>query len=339
MLGPIDEDQLGVTHTHEHLLIDFRCVFLEPKEASQRAMAYAPITLENLGWVRYNWTSNLENLLLLDEETAIEEASRYVHAGGRTMVDATSIGIGRDPLALARIARATGLNIVMGSSYYVGSTHPKEMSQKSVEEIAEEIAQDITVGVGDTGIKAGIIGEVGCSWPWTESERKVVHASAMAQQRTGAPLLIHPGRHETAPLEIVTFLREVGADISRTIMSHVERTIFQWEHVKALAETECYIEYDLFGHESSYYPPASQIYMPNDVQRMDQIQRLIAEGFGDRVLVAHDVCTRHRLVRYGGHGYDHILKNIVPWMRIRGFTEEQINAMLVENPKRVLAFK
>lgn len=134
--------------------------------------------------------------MLLDEGTAIEEANLYVRVGGKTIVDATSMGIGRDPLGLARIARATGLNIIMGSSYYVAKVHPSGMDEKSVEELAEEIIRDVTEGVGDTGIKAGIIGEVGCTWPWTDNERKVVHASALAQQHTGAPLLIHPGRDE-----------------------------------------------------------------------------------------------------------------------------------------------
>ena len=71
---------------------------------------------------------------------------------------------------------------------------------------------------------------------------------------------------------------------------------------------------------------------------MEQIGRLIAEGFGDRILLAQDVCSKHRLARYGGHGYDHILKNIVPRMKRTGITEEQLNAMLVDNPKRVLCF-
>jgi phosphotriesterase-related protein len=338
VLGPIAPDQLGITDTHEHLLIDFRCVFQEPETASQRGIAYAPVSLENLGWVRYYWTSSLDNLQLLDEETAIEEVALYRRVGGQTVVDVTNIGINRDPLALARISRATGLNIIMGSSYYIGSTHPTDMNEKTVEAIADEIVADLTTGVGNTDIRAGIIGEVGCSWPWTESERKVVHASALAQQRTGAPLTIHPGRYETAPLEIVAFLQEVGADLSRTVMCHIERTIFKWDTLMALAGSGCYLEYDLFGHESSYYPLEPSTYMPSDAQRIDQIGRLISEGFVDRVLLAQDVCAKHRLAHYGGHGYDHLLKNITPRMVLRGITEEQLNTMLVENPKRLLTF-
>ena len=339
VLGPVNPNRLGITHTHEHILIDFQRFFHEPEEASEKALARAPITLENLGWIRYNWTSNIDNMEMLNEETAIEEVSFYVRSGGATIVDATSIGIGRDPLALTRIARATGLNIVMGSSYYVGDTHPEDMDDKTVDDIANEIERDLMIGVGNTNVKAGIIGEVGCSIPWSDNERKVMEASGMAQRATGAPLLIHPGRQESAPLEIITFLDKLGADISNTIMSHIDRTIFNWEALEALAESGCYLEFDLFGLETSYYPFGPSVYLPNDVQRMDHIQNLFGNGFGDQVLIAHDVCSKHRLVRYGGHGYAHILRNIVPRMRGRGFTEEFINALLVDNPKRVLTFK
>lgn len=339
VLGPVNPDRLGITHTHEHILINFQRFFHEPEEASEKALARAPITLENIGWIRYNWTSNINNMEMLNEETAIEEVSFYARSGGGTIVDATNIGIGRDPLALTRIARATGLNIVMGSSYYVGDTHPQDIDHKTVDDIANEIERDLIIGVGNTNVKAGIIGEVGCSIPWTDNERKVMEASGMAQKATGAPLLIHPGRQETSPLEIITFLDKLGADINNTIISHIDRTIYNWDALEALAKSGCYLEFDLFGLETSYYPFGPSSYMPNDIQRMNYIQKLFENGFGDQVLIAHDVCSKHRLVRYGGHGYAHILRNIVPRMRDRGFTEEFINALLVENPKRVLTFK
>ena len=104
-----------------------------------------------------------------------------------------------------------------------------------------------------------------------------------------------------------------------------------------LAASGCYLEWDLFGNESSHYP-LSDIDMPSDAQRMSTIRRVVAEGFGDRVLVAHDICTKHRLVRYGGHGYGHILENILPRMAKRGFSAEEIEAIVVRNPARVLAF-
>ena len=78
--------------------------------------------------------------------------------------------------------------------------------------------------------------------------------------------------------------------------------------------------------------------MPSDAQRLDYIERLIAEGYQDRIVVGHDMFSKHRLNAYGGHGYGHIIENIVPRMRQRGMTEEAIHAIIVDNPARVLAF-
>ena len=93
----------------------------------------------------------------------------------------------------------------------------------------------------------------------------------------------------------------------------------------------------MFGVESSHYP-LSDIDMPNDAQRMDVIKRLIGESYGERIVVAHDICTKHRLVRYGGHGYGHIIEHVVPRMRRRGFSEQEVYNIIVANPARILAF-
>jgi phosphotriesterase-related protein len=337
VLGPVSPEHLGPTMTHEHLLIDFTCMFKPPPEASELARAYEPIAIHNLGWVRYNYLSSRDNLLLLDEDTAIAEALLYKRAGGGAIVDATTYGIGRDPRALARIARATGLNIIMGAGFYVDAVHPKGMDALSDADLARQIAGEITTGVGNTGVKAGIIGEIGCTWPLTQNERKVLRAAARAQRETGAPILVHPGRNEAAPLEILEVLAEAGADIGRTIMGHLDRTVADFGALLEVARSGCYLEYDLFGQESSYYP-LSDFDMLSDAQRLGYLKRLVAEGYGDRLLVAHDICTKHRLVRYGGHGFSHILDNIVPRMQRKGFSEEDIHAITVTNPARILAF-
>ena len=205
------------------------------------------------------------------------------------------------------------------------------------DEIIEEIIQDITSGVGQTGICAGLIGEIGCSWPWQDNEKKVVRAAARAQQETGAPLMIHPGRDPEAPLEVARELDKAGANLRRTIMAHIDRTIFDIGAVFELAATGVYVEYDLFGQESSFYP-FSPIDMPSDAQRLAQLQELVVKGYLGQILVAHDICTKTRLIRYGGHGYNHLLRNIVPRMRRKGFLDEHIQAILVDNPARVLSF-
>ena len=335
VLGVVQPEELGPTMTHEHLLIDFMCMFTPPIEASERFKAFEPVTLKNLGWVRYNPFSNKDNLEVLDEDTAISEALLYKKAGGRTIVDATTIGIGRDPLALARIARATGLNIVMGAGYYVDAVHPEEMDELTDADIANQMVEEITVGVGDTGVKAGIIGELGCSWPLTENERKVLRAGAQAQRRTGVSILIHPGRNNQAPFEILDVLAEAGADLGRVIMGHLDRTIFDVGELRELAQRGCYLEYDLFGWEISHYP-LSKMDMPSDARRIRLIKTLVDEGHASQIVVGQDVFAKHRLVRYGGHGYAHILQNIVPRMREKGIGEEDIQSILVANPARVL---
>lgn len=340
VLGPVQPEDLGPTMTHEHLLIDLSPLYLlnVPREASRRARFYAPVSIELLGALKYGGQTNLDNVRLLDIETAIEEAKLYNQAGGGTIVDVTSIGLGRDPKALARIARATGLNIIMGASYYVEPAYPQKMDDKTEEEVVEEIVRDVLVGVDDTGIRSGIIGEVGCSWPLTANERKVLRASGRAQRITGAPLMIHPGRNEMAPLEIVAILQAVDNDLSRTIMCHLDRTISQQTTLKKLAETGCILEYDLFGTEYSYYRLNPLFDMPSDAQRIQWLAWLVAEGHGHQITISHDIDQKYSLVRYGGFGYGHILENIVPRMRKKGFEEADIQAIIVDNPRRVLTF-
>jgi phosphotriesterase-related protein len=338
VLGPIPRDDLGITLPHEHLLIDFGVMFAEPPAASDRGRAAEPVSIDNLWWVRYHYNESLDNLRLTDEATARDEAGLFRLAGGRTLVDPTNRGLARDPLALARIARATGLHIVMGAGYYVQASHPPGLARGSAEDVAAEIVADITAGVGDTGIRAGLIGEIGCSWPWTDDERKSVRAAVWAQRQTGAPLMIHPGRHERAPIEILDVVRREGGDLSRTIMCHIDRTIADPGVLLELAATGCYLEYDLFGSEISYYPYNPAFSMPNDGQRIAWILRLMEAGYGERVLVSHDIAYKHGLVRYGGHGYHHLLRHVVPQFRRRGLDEAAIRRLLVDNPARVLAF-
>ena len=338
VLGAVEPSALGRTTTHEHLIIDFRFMYKPPDDAAEAAKAHEPITLENRGWVAYNHYSNIENLWVVQQNVAVEEARAFKRAGGGTIVDATTIGIGRDPLALARISREAGINVVMGAGFYVDAVHPADMDSRSEDDLARRIVADIREGADGTDIRAGVIGEVGCTWPLTANERKSLRASAAAQRETGAAILIHPGRHETAPMEILDALAAAGADISRVIMGHLDRTVSDFDTLRALAAAGCYLEWDLFGNESSHYPLADMD-MPSDAQRMDVIKRALDElDCADRIVLGQDICTRHRLTRYGGHGYGHLFENIVPRMRRRGFSERQIRALTQDNAARVLAF-
>lgn len=338
VLGLIDPEAMGITITHEHLLVDEAHLYSEPLDPKEKATFHAPLTMEVLSRIYYAGHSNLESTTMLDEELAIEEAMHYKQAGGSTLVEVSSIGLRRNPEGLARIARTTGLSIIMGSSYYVDASHPPNMNDKSEEEITEEIVSEIFQGFDNTDIHPGLIGEVGCSWPLTKNERKVLRASAHAQQLTGAPLMVHPGRNAVAPKEIVDILQDAGADLNRTIMCHIDRTIFDKDILCKLAETGVILEYDLFGHENSVYPFNPDIDQPNDAKRLKWLRFLIVEGFGKQIVVSQDCDNKIYLRRYGGCGYGHIVENVVPKMRTRGFTEDEINTILVETPKRLFTF-
>jgi phosphotriesterase-related protein len=331
VLGPIEPAKVGITSTHEHLLIDFGVVFIEPKEASQRLLMDQDVSLENLGWVRYNWSSNRDNLRLLDEDVAIWEAQQYFNAGGGTIVDVTSVGLSRDPEALVRISRQTGLNVVMGAGNYIHATHAPELDDLTVEQIAGQIIHDIDQGVGDTAIRSGIIGEIGCSWPWHDGEKKTLEAAVIAQRETGAPLLIHPGRNERAPIELLEAVDKWGGNLSRTVMGHIERTVYDRGILNELIAMGSYLNFDLFGHESSFYPLAPESHMPADHERIEMVEHVVSSGTQGRILLAHDICSKHRLKTYGGHGFDHILTRIVPRMRARGMSEETVRLLLAHS--------
>jgi phosphotriesterase-related protein len=337
VLGPIAAEAMGISLPHEHLLIDFEVMFNEPSGGTERGLSRQPVSLANLGWIRQHFSSNLDNLQLLDEKVARDEALLFKNAGGQTFVDPTNRGLARDPLALARVARATGLNVIMGSGYYVAAAHPPDMDRRTADDITREIVADLTVGVGDTGVRAGFIGEIGTTWPWAENEKKVVRAAVAAQRDTGAALMIHPGRHERLPLQIVDFIRREGADLGRTIMCHVERTIADPAVLLELAATGVFLEYDLFGLETSYYPYNPAFDMPNDGERMRQILFLIERGHLAQVLMSHDIAYKHCLTKWGGFGYHHLLVNVIPRLRAKGADDKTIQTLLVDNPRSAFA--
>ncbi|HMB85414.1 MAG TPA: aryldialkylphosphatase [Methylomirabilota bacterium] len=338
VLGPIAGEAMGITLPHEHLLIDFEVMFREPATGAERGLSRQPVSLANLGWVRHHFSSNLDNLQLLDETVARDEALLFKHAGGQTFVDPTNRGLARDPLALARVARATGLNIIMGSGYYVAAAHPPGMDARTVDDIARELVTDLTVGIDGTGVRAGFIGEIGTTWPWTDNEKKVVRAAVAAQRETDAALMIHPGRHERLPLAIVDFVRKEGADLERTIMCHIERTIADRGVLLELAATGVRLEYDLFGLETSYYPYNPAFDMPNDGERMRQILFLIERGHLAQLLMSHDIAYKHCLTKWGGFGYHHLLVNVIPRLRDRGADDRTIQTLLVDNPRRAFTY-
>tara|TARA_B110000438_G_C15813832_1_gene650968 strand:+ start:2369 stop:3592 length:1224 start_codon:yes stop_codon:yes gene_type:complete len=339
VLGLVEPESLGITITHEHLIADGSAVwFSEPEGEIEMKMAYEPVSMKNLWWVRFNRFSNLDNFRLTEEREAIKEAIMFKEAGGGTIVDLTTNGHGRDPVKLKHVGQATGVNVIMATGWYIAASHPDELSKMSEQEMTERMVRDITVGVGNTGIRAGIIGEIGCSVPLHDTERRILHAAVAAQRQTGAPLNIHPSPIEKGLLENIQILENAGADPGRTIISHVDGGGFKIDTLKKLAKAGYYLEFDTFGYVHWMRTKAWNTFLPNDAQRIEQIMELIADGYLEKILISHDIYFKDVRSAYGGHGTSHILRNIVPAMRAKGITEEQIHKILVENPKRILTF-
>ena len=341
VLGLVDSDELGITLPHEHIFIDFRFRgrLMEPTDPEENRLSKQKITLDNLWYARYHRGTSMDNLVFDSEDLAIKEVMNFKNKGGRTIADMSCKGIGCNPAGLRNVAKATGVNIIMGATYYHIQALTPEMriDSRSEEDIAEELIRDITFGVGDTGIKAGHIGETGLSFPLEYLEKKTLHAAGITQQQTGVPINIHPGACEDAPFEYLKVLDEVGADPCRVVFSHMTRTFpISARTARArLAEKGSYLEFDLFGTDG-FLPLATTPYLvANDEIRINLIMETIEDGFLDRILISHDVYCKVGLRAYGGPGYSYILDFIVPRMLKRGITEEQINTIMIENPRRV----
>ncbi len=333
VLGLVDPATLGPTLMHEHLIWDIRTPAMraDPDQGPE-------ITLCNCFAFNYGRKRKVPtNLRFRCEETAEAELRQLHAAGGRSMVELTCGGLDPDPAALARLAAASGLNIVMGCGHYVEEYQDKANADRSAEDFAREIIEQVQLGAWGTDIRAGIIGEIGCQAPWTAQERVVMRGALLAMAETGAAVNVHPGRDPDQPQQVADFARAAGADPSRIIISHIDRTIFDEARLLRLADSGVVVEFDLFGQEQSFYPLAD-IDMPNDAIRLRLIRGLIARGHLDRIVISHDICYRTRLTRWGGHGYGHIFDNVVPLMGERGFSAVEIDAILVGNPRRLLTF-
>ncbi|XP_042328374.1 phosphotriesterase-related protein isoform X2 [Sceloporus undulatus] len=268
VLGLIEPSQLGSTLTHEHLTMNFSCCY-SPPPSGQEALSEKPIEMKNLFWLKQNPYSHKENLLLCQEIDAVrEELLHYKAAGGGAIVENTTTGIMRDMKTLKQLAEETGIHIIAGAGFYVDATHSPETRAMSVEQLTEVIINEVINGADGTNIKCGVIGEIGCSWPLTESENKVVQATAHAQSQLGCPVIIHPGRHSDSPFQIIRVFQEAGGDVSKTVMSHMDRTIFDEKKLLEFARLGCYLEYDLFGTEFILYQMEPDIDMPSDNERI-----------------------------------------------------------------------
>ncbi len=337
--GKISRKDLGVVTTHEHVLLDLTAFYQALPVEGIDDPASQKVEMWNLGILSRDCYALKDNLLLDNEALAIKELSYFKKAGGNTVVDASLPGIGRDPKALKRIAEQTGLNIIMGTGFYVGETHPEALSTMTEREIADLMVKELTEGVD--GIPAGYIGEIGISEIFDDKERRVLRSAALASLDTGAAINVHINPWTVNGLEASDILLNAGVAPEKICISHIDVENRE-EYIFSLLEKGVYVEFDNFGKE--YYIKrevrnSGYGLFVHDTDRVALLKKLIDAGYLKQILLSCDVCLKNLLHTYGGWGYDHLLTNIVPMMEDEGITDEQIKTLLIENPAQWLCGK
>ncbi len=336
LCGDLEKQALGFTLPHEHILIDMEnCVDEMP-----HAEFYGKITPSN----RYLMVSDpyyiKENAAYTDEEVAVRELTLFKKYGGATIVDATPDDIGRDVRALRRIAERTGVNIIVGCGHYTEPSLSQAVKDMTVTQLTDEILRDLNVGVQGTEMRAGVIGEIGTSAEITAAEKKCVEAALIAARESGASVHFHTSLWEENGKTVLEIAKKVGTDPAQICIDHIDVDL-RYDYCKYLLDAGAWIEFDNCGKEF-FMPPRDcgkiRGKFAYDMERAEMIARLISDGYGDRLLVTNDICLKTMLAEYGGNGFMHVARTVLPMLRYIGVDEADIRRLTVTNPAEFLDF-
>jgi len=326
--GRISPTEVGVTLMHEHVLIDLSVLVPEPLTTE--------LSIENLGKMAWSPRELLTaaNIDMSHVGEAVEELQLFTAAGGSTVVDVTPLFMRRDPSDLAKIAAQSGINLVVSSGFWVDSAIPQRFRDADVQRMADAMRWEFEFGIEGSGLLPGIIGEVGTSSPVTPLEVASLKASVLVQQSTGAAISVHLDPWAEEGVKVAQLLREMGADMSRVVMGHLNPSWEALDYHREIANTGAILGYDLWGYA---LPAAPGRFPPRDSEAVVTVAALSSEGFADQIVLSHDVSLKTNYTKYGGWGYAHISNHIVPMMLDRGISSDEIDRMLVANPARVLS--
>ncbi|KAK3921547.1 Phosphotriesterase-related protein [Frankliniella fusca] len=336
VLGPVAADKLGRTLTHEHLSLNYGDFYRAPPSVFKSEIERS-LSLDNIGLIKQYPYASKENITFFGAEVdaaVLYDVNLFKLAGGGTIVENTTHGLKRQVKQMENISKNTGVNIIAGCGYYLDNTQSGSVRAMSEEDMFNSMVSEMTVGCADyPSVKCGVIGEVASDWPITDFEKRAIRATAQAQNYLRCPVTFHPGRNPEAPFEIMRLYLEAGGSVNRAIMSHLERTFVEKEQFLEFAKLGSFCQLDLFGTECSWYQLHTNFDMPSDAERIKIFSWFKGEGNIEQLLGSHDIHTRHRLVKFGGHGYAHLFANVVPKMIMRGFTQEEVDTITIENPR------
>jgi phosphotriesterase-related protein len=301
--GPVDPSTLGFILPHEHT----QCTLWHIQDR----------------WDYWELTP--------DEPVILQELAWFKEAGGTALADLTLPGIGRDPAWLLRISELSRLPIIMGGGWYRTAYYPPEVliDKRSVDSLADELVHDATVGVGETGIRIGILGEIGTDKPWvTPAEERVFRAVARCSRRTGLAISTHAVLSDVGAAQL-TILEEEGVDPGRVVIGHAD-SYPVLDHYLSLINRGASVEFDFLGMS---FTPMEQY---GEAKIIDLLLELLHRGHADSVLLSHDVCHNSQLRHFEGNGYTYLSSTFLPRLRERGVSEAEIDQLTVLNPRRVL---
>ena len=203
----------------------------------------------------------------------------------------------------------------------------------SVDDIADEIVRDLTEGIAGTGVRAGIIGEIGIDKDVSPAEIKNLRAACRASRRTRVPLSVHtigvsPSDTRIRVLDIV---EEEGADVRHTVIDHVSIRPIDFDIQLEIARRGAFLGYDSVSSDFNWGHRGSGLC---DHEIAEIVKRMIDAGFINQVLLSMDLHMKIMLKAYGGGGYGYLLREFLPRLRDQGVTEDQITHILVDNPRR-----
>ena len=321
VLGPIAPESLGVTMAHEHIICDWAL----SRRNSNR--------VRPLPWGSY--------MCFDDVDIMIDELLKYRVDGGSAIVEVTTHGWGRDPLALERISKESGIHIVATTGFYTEDCMPDWVSNKTVDQLAKWIKREVTVGCNAkmsdevTNVRAGII-KTSVSRPsYSHNELKGLLAVARAQLMTGAPITSHNSGSIRFELkggniggELLDILEGEGVEPEAVIVGHTDEKT-DVRALASLAKRGAWIQFDTIGKEGYIL----------DETRADLVVKLKERGLLGHLLLGQDRNRKPELRRYGGPGFSDVLNRFVNVLRDRGLQSEDVNTLLVRNPAKALRMR
>jgi len=331
--GPVDSADLGVCLTHEHLINDVRSWWQPSHQLGIDAekFAKAPVSTSLLWDLRLDPFSNLDNCQMDQTELAVSELTMFKELGGLSVLEATSVSIGRNLPALRDISRATGVTVIAGTGFYLDSSQPEDVKSKGVEEIAELMMNDLSHG--EEGVRPGFIGEIGVSADFTPAEHRSLEAASLVQAETGLPMQVHlPGWFRLGN-DVLDVVESRGVDPRSVVLCHMGPSGSDQKYQRGLAARGAWIQYDMIGMEVFYADQGVQC--PSDEENARHIMELCNSGFSDQILMSQDIFLKSLLRAYGGPGFGHLLQYFVPRLRRHGANDDLIKQLMTKNPRRL----